>query len=129
MTGFDNEAQEIFEAMSQGCALSNAPYLGSKKPGDNATWIQLSTSLEDLDITASGYVYYLKGDCKPVQLAGARSEQLVGYAISSADNIEQVISSALENEHDILVLDCTGDLDSSESELESFFHFTYRFLL
>ena len=117
VTGFDNEAQEIFEAMSQGCALSNTPYLGDKKPGDNTTWIQLATSLENLDTTASGYVYYLKGDCKPIQLTGVTSEQLVGYAISSADNIEKVISSALENEHDILVLDGTGKLDSPGSEL------------
>ncbi|MDW3094670.1 MAG: FAD-dependent oxidoreductase [Gammaproteobacteria bacterium] len=117
VTGFDNEAQEIFESMSQGCALSNTPYLGRKKPDDNAPWIQLSTSLEDLDSTASGYVYYLKGDGKPIQLAGDTSEQLVGYAISSAENIEQVITSALENKHDILVLDATGKLDSAESEL------------
>ncbi len=117
VTGFDNEAQEIFQAMSQGCALSNTPYLGSKKPGDNTTWIQLSASLEDLDTTASGYVHYLKGDSKPIQLTGVTSDQLIGYAISSADNIEQVITSALENKHDILVLDGTGNLDNAESEL------------
>ena len=118
VTGFDNESQGIFEAVSQGCALSNTPYLGIKKPDEDTAWIQLSTSLEDRDTTAAGYVYYLNDNTNPETFV-ASNEQLVGYAISSANNIEQVLSAALENEHDILVLDGTSKLGSSELELAS----------
>jgi len=117
VTGFDNEAQEIFEAMSQACKISKTPYLGSKDPGKETSWLQLSTSLSDQTKNTAGYVYHLNDGEEPVALTSADEKQLVGLAVSNANNLEQAIICSLENKHDILVLDSTGKLGSDWSEL------------
>ena len=117
VTGFDNESQEVFETMSQGCALSHTPYFGHKDPGSETSWLQLSSSVTEQSKHAAGYVYHLGKDSKLVSLTRANDKQLVGYAVSNNDYLEQIISSSLENEHDILVLDGIGGLESNWSEL------------
>jgi len=119
VTGFDNEAQEIFEAMSQACKISKTPYLGSKDPGKETSWLQLSTSLSDQTKNTAGYVYHLNDGEEPVALTSADEKQLVGLAVSNANNLEQAIICSLENKHDILVLDSTGKLGSDWSELST----------
>ena len=117
VTGFDNESQEIFEAMSQGCAMSNTPYLGRKFPGNTTNWFQLSSLISEQSKFAAGYIYYIDKDEDPIALKPANDHQLIGYAVSSSENLEQVISCSLENQHDILLLDGTGSLNSNWSEL------------
>lgn len=119
VTGFDNESQEIFETMSQGCALSHTPYFGYKDPGKETSWLQLSSSISKQSQNAAGYIYYLDKDEDPIALTPAIDNQLIGYAVSSSENLEQVISCSLENEHDILVLDGTGNLNTNWSELST----------
>ena len=117
VTGFDNESQEIFEAMSQGCALSHTPYLGRKYPGNNTNWIQLSSLISEQSNLAAGYIYYLDKDEEPIALKPTVDHQLIGYAVSSSENLEQVISCSLENQHDVLLLDGTGSINTNWSEL------------
>jgi hypothetical protein len=124
VTGFDDEAQEIFEAMSEGCTVSNTPYLGHKDPGRNTNWLQLSTTLSQQEKNAAGYVYHLGKDEDPIALKPATDSQVVGLAVSTANNLEQVISCSVENNHDILVLDSTGNLGSNWSELSTTPDFT-----
>ncbi len=119
VTGFDNEAQEIFKAMSQGCAISHTPYLGNKNPGNETSWLQLSSNLSDQNKDTAGYIYYLDKDEEPVPLTPNTDHQIVGLAISTRINLEQVIASSIDNKHDILVLDGSGDLYRNWSELES----------
>ena len=124
VTGFDNEAQEIFEAMSEGCSVSKTPYLGNKDPGRKTNWLQLSTSLSEQTNNTAGYVYHLADGEDPVALKPAADRQLVGLAVSTTNNLEQVISCSLEYKHDILVLDSTGNLGSNWSELATTPDFT-----
>ena len=124
VTGFDNEAQEIFETMSEGCTVSKTPYLGRKDPGKKTNWFQLSSSLSEQTKNAAGYVYHLSENEDPIGLSPATDNQLVGLAVSTVNNLEQVISCSLENKHDILVLDGTGNLNSSWSELSTTPDFT-----
>lgn len=119
VTGFDNQPQEIFNAVSEGCSLSATPYFGRKNPGNKVSWLQLSSSLSEQSKDAAGYIYYLNDIKIPIGLKSANDSQLVGYAVSNRDNLEQVISFSLENEHDLLVLDSTGSLDDEWTELSS----------
>ena len=117
VTGFDNESQEIFEAMCQGCAISQTPYIGHENPGSETSWLQLSTSLSKQTGDAAGYVYHLDSKQEPIALTPATDSQLVGLAVSNRNNLEQIISCSLENKHDILVLDGTANLSGNWSEL------------
>jgi len=117
VTGFDNESEEIFAAVSQGCALSHAPYFGNRDPGKETSWLQLSSSIDDQSRHAVGYIYHLGKDNELVSLTPATEKQILGFAISSNVNLEQVISYALECEHDVLVLDSTRNLGGNWSEL------------
>ncbi len=117
VTGFDNESQEIFEAMSQGCVISKTPYLGCKNPGNETSWLQLSSSLSEQTKYTAGYVYHLDKGEEPIAITPATDRQIVGLAVSTANDLEQAISCSLENKHDILVLDSTGNLGGNWSEL------------
>ncbi len=117
ITGFDNEPQEIFAAVCEGCTLSDTAYFGRKNPGNEVSWLQLSSSLSEQTSNAAAYVYHLNKDEEPIALVPASDQQLVGFAVSSRHNLEQVITRSLEDKHDILVLDATGSLDSNWSEL------------
>ncbi len=117
VTGFDNESEEIFEAMSEGCTLSNTPYLGHKNPGRKTSWLQLSSSLSEQTEHTTGFVYLLDEDEEPKAITPASDNQLVGLAVSTANDLELAISCSLENKHDILVLDSTGNLGGSWAEL------------
>lgn len=124
VTGFDNEAQEIFVSMSKACEISHTPYFGVKDPGKETSWFQLSKDVSEQSKDAAAYVYHLgKGD-ELNSLIPAADNQLVGYAISNNDRLEQVITTSLENGHDILVLDSTGKLGTDWPELATTPDFT-----
>lgn len=108
VTGFDNTSAEIFAAVSQGCALSKSPYYGAKNPGEETVWLQCSSSTKEQSNKAAAYVYQIRQREAPPTLKRANSNQIIGYAVSSNDQLENVITKAVEDEHNILVLDGTG---------------------
>ena len=119
ITGFDDSAQEILKAVGQGCEHSNAPYLGAKNPGDNTMWMQLSSSIKDQSKDATAYVFQLSDREAPPPLKRAYADQLIGYAVSNHNQLKSAIDQALQEEHDIMILDGTGKLGSNWPELET----------
>ena len=118
VTGFDNSAKEILTAVGHGCSQSYTPYLGAKNLGAETMWMQLSSSLEEQAEDALAYIFHLQNQETPPKFVRARENQLIGYAVSSNDKLEPAIISALENDHDILLLDGTGKLGSDWPELD-----------
>lgn len=119
ITGFDDQPQEIFDAMSQGCLLSETPYFGQRNPGENVSWLQLSSSLSEQNSQAAGFIYHLNDGEAPIALNPTNEKQLVGFAVSTRNNLEEIISYSLEAKHDVLVLDSTHYLNRDWSELIS----------
>ena len=117
-TGFDSTADEIFVAASQGCELSNTPYFGKKDPGEQTTWVQQSSNIEEQSSNAAAYVYHLNDGETPPTLAKAHANQLLGFAVSSSKQLEETITKSLEADHEILVLDGTGNFSTNWPELD-----------
>ena len=119
VSGFDDAEEEIFAAVAKGCALSQAPYFGTKDPGKEAVWLQLSSSLKEQSKNAAAYVFQLRDREAPPDLQRKHQDQLIGYAVSNNNQLETAIVNAFENDHDMLVLDATGKLGSSWPELQT----------
>ena len=117
IAGFDNEPNEIFTAVSKGCSLSHTPYLGIRNPGKDTIWLQLISSISEQSDDAVGCIYLLTENNKPIELTRVTDDQLIGFAVSHNDQLEQTIAHSLECKHDILLLDGTGKLRTNWSEL------------
>ena len=117
IAGFDHEQQEIFSAVSEGCAQSHTPYLGTRNPGKESTWLQVISSISDQSNDASGYVFPLSDNQKPILIPRVTNNQILGLAVSKPSQLEQAICYSIDNGYDILVLDGTGKFGMEWPEL------------
>jgi len=119
VTGFDDAPAEVCDGVAEGMAELGTCYMGTKPIGDGPGWLQLLENDGSADAAAIGLVQPFLNNETPGDISRARSNQIVGFSVSSVDLLEAAIGTALEHGHDFLVLDGTGDLGRHGSELAS----------
>ena len=115
VTGFDEASREIREAVDRGTAAAGGAYLGARRPGSRAPWLQLCVPGRDApDHGADGVVYRVGERWHPMPVARARPEQILGLHLASRRSLDDAIAYGLAQRFDLLVLDGTGALPARE---------------
>ena len=114
--GFDGAPEQVWTGLSAGLKAAHCGYVGRAKPGDGVTWLQLVDSGAQPDAGAAGliYAYGATNGQGPERLS---ENQLLGLAVSDADDMESAIPMAFEAGCDVLLLDGTGDMSTPWAEL------------
>ena len=115
VTGFDDAPAEVRTGVAEGMAASGACYLGAKPIGDGLGWLQ--TVENGASTAAVGLAYPFRESDTPGKIEPARSGQIVGFSVSSVNLLEAAIAKALENKHDFMLLDGTGDMGRHGTEI------------
>ena len=109
VAGFDEASRAIAEPVDRGVAAAGGAYLGARRPGPKAPWLQLCEPGRDApDPQAAGVVYRVGERWHPMPVARAHPEQMLGLHLYSHRSLEDAIVYGLERGFDLLVLDGTG---------------------
>jgi len=112
-TGFDQTPEQIREAVAQGLAPDQTPYLGTQ-PLSSLTpvpWLQLVSPSGLAPATEAAGLVQVVGDAfEPMNLKPLHGNQLLGLAVSSSATVEEAVAFALERDYHLLVLDGSGGL-------------------
>jgi len=119
VTGFDGASSELGAALDQGIAKAGAAYLGRRRIGATAPWLQLLLAAGDKpDPAAAAHIHAFRAGVAP-----ARAGKPIGLVARSSE-LEAAIPLALDNGFDILLLDATPGIISPWSELAAAPDFT-----
>ena len=113
--GFDEAPEQVWTGLRQGLQAANCGYVGAVSPGDGVDWFQIvgPGAQPSADATALIYAYDESG-AAPGRVT---DNQLLGLAISNAQDVAKAVPYALEHGCDMLLLDGTGNLNAHWSEL------------
>ena len=116
--GFDDENEQVWKGLRKGLATAQCGYVGQTNPGQDITWFQLATSHPSAPSPdAAAVIYTFDGTSNGTVPQRAGDTQLLGLAISDPEHAASAVPYALESGCDILLLDGTGNLNVSWSEL------------
>jgi NADPH-dependent glutamate synthase beta subunit-like oxidoreductase len=117
VAGFDDAPKEVQTTVAAGLKEGNCSYLGAHSLGADVPWWQLLTPGEtEPSADAAALIYSLGHEFQTVDAKRLRDDQVVGLAISSREALEEVIPYTLDGDFDMLLLDGTGALGSSQAE-------------
>ena len=109
VAGFDHCAREIREPVDRALAAVGAAYLGERRAGEQAPWLQLCTPGRDApDPDAAAVVYRVGERWHPMPTARANPAQVLGLHLTSHRGLDEAITYAVERGFELLVLDGTG---------------------
>ena len=116
--GFDAAGEQIWEGLNAGMRAADCGYVGETAPDNNVAWFQvISSPSNSASPEAAAVIYTFHGKTNGHVPERARDGQLLGLAISDPSLVSQAVTYAFETGCDILLLDGTGNLNSSWSEL------------
>ena len=115
-TGFDQAPEQIREAVAQGLAPDQSPYLGLQPLSSRTPvpWLQLLVAdgpppSED----AAGLLQVVGDNFEPFDLQPLPEGQLLGLVLSASSTIEAGITFALEGGHHLVIVDGAAGLGTS----------------
>ncbi len=109
VAGFDHCNREIREPVDRALAAVGAAYLGERRAGGEAPWLQLCTPGRDApDPDASAVVYRVGERWHPMPTARANPAQILGLHVASHRGLDEAIAYAVERGFELLVVDGTG---------------------
>ena len=109
VAGFDEASRAIREPMDRGIAAAGGAYLGARRPGPEAPWLQLCEPGRDApDPDAAAVVYRVGERWHPMPIARAHPQQILALLLGSRRSLDEAIAYALARGFDLLVLDGTG---------------------
>lgn len=119
VAGFDEVPSELRAAIDQAIAKVGSAYLGRRRIGDSAAWLQLLLAAEDKpDPAAVAHIHAFRAGAVP-----ARAGKPIGL-VARASELEAAIPQALDNNFDLLLLDATPGIARPWSELAAAPDFT-----
>ena len=116
VTGFDDAPHQVTQSLARGIAEVDSPYIGRKSVSTDTRWWQLVTADNRPHSDAEAVLY-------PMDLAPSgddarqRQDQIAGLYVSSPADIERAVDHGLAEHFDVLLLDGTGTVTTSWSEL------------
>ena len=113
--GFDHAPEQVWTGLRQGLAAANCGYVGATSPGDGVDWFQIVSPDAEPKADAAAVIHAYDGT--GTAPARVNDKQLLGLAISNAEDVAKAVPYALEHGCDILLLDGTGNLNADWSEL------------
>lgn len=125
ITGFDEAPAGVREALATSLARKGCAYIGRRplSPGAVETtgkqpvkWLQLLRAADLPDPEADGLIFACSSGWEGVSMKRLRPDQLLGMTVSS-QTLPTAIPHALEQQMDLLVLDCTAGIDRPGCEL------------
>ncbi len=119
-TGFDEAPEEVAGAVVAGLLASRCHYVGRRRLDPALPWFQV------ID-TATGTP---RPDAEALLVAGAdpiraptvdraRDGQLLGFVVHDVQHVPAALARALEQGHDLIVLDACGELGALGAELRA----------
>jgi NADPH-dependent glutamate synthase beta subunit-like oxidoreductase len=109
VAGMDSAPEQVWHGLSAGLKAANCGYIGIRAPGDGARWLQLVLEAEGApDPRAEVVIYSLAAAGTEGPLSRANDAQLLGIAVSRAEDVETAVKRALDARCDTLLLDGSG---------------------
>ena len=112
VTGFDDAPEEVRTAVAAGLKEGNSGLLGRRPIGAEVPWLQLVTADDTPDAEAAALLQAF--DTNDKAPSRVNESQLLGFAVSRPEDLEQAIPQALEAGHDVMLLDGSGGLAKTE---------------
>ena len=118
VAGFDDAPAEVQATVAAGLKEGGSSYLGARPIAADVPWWQLLAPGETAaSADATALIYSLSEKFQSVDAKRLNDDQVVGLAVSSGAALEEVIPYALDGDFDMLLLDGTGAIGSSQAEL------------
>ena len=111
VTGFDEAPDEVRAAVAAGLAESQCGLLGRRPMGPEVPWLQLVTADDSPDPAAAALLFAF--GAKATAVHRLHDDQLLGFVVSKPEDLAQAIPQALEEHHDVLLLDGSGGLNKT----------------
>jgi len=114
--GFDGVPEQVFQAVTAGLAAVGSVYVGARRPGAGAGWLQvLDGTADQASAEAKGVIFDTGTGAETWRRAA--DSQALGVRISRAADVGRAVPEALEKGCDFLLLDGSRDLGGPWPEL------------
>ncbi len=109
VAGFDGVPDQVWNGLCSGLKAAQCGYIGGRNPGDGVDWLQMLDGSTAGDAKARGIIHGFGSESG--RAAERTSEdQLLGIAVSRAQDVADAVKQALDDGCDFLLLDGTGGL-------------------
>ncbi len=120
VAGFDDAPRQLWDGLRPGLTEAACGYVGRRSPGGDVDWLQLIVDGDDTpSAEATGLLYKYGANGGHKTAARLSDGQIVGFAVSSPDLLQDALTRSFEQGLDVLLLDGTAGIETPWPELGS----------